>query len=157
LARELLPARYPFVSEFRQALALDPANHDLRRALGYLLLRMGRESEAEVEFRVITQNAPEDLLSATQLGFLLYARGEKIAATPLFDRVLAGQDDDLANRVRAVLRMPQVLRPRAAAAPQSIDGIAGKDEHGIRRKRGSVQLAQECELRRAGHLVGFVG
>ena len=121
LARELLPARYPFVSEFRQALALDPANHDLRRALGYLLLRMGRESEAEVEFRVLTQNAPEDLLSATQLGFLLYARGEKIAATPLFDRVLAGQDDDLANRVRAVLRMPQVLRPRAAAAPQSID------------------------------------
>ena len=42
MARELLPARYPFVSEFRQALALDPANHDLRRELGYLLLRMGR-------------------------------------------------------------------------------------------------------------------
>jgi tetratricopeptide (TPR) repeat protein len=121
LARELFPARYPFVSEFRQALALDPANHDLRRELGYLLLRMGRESEAEAEFRILTQNAPEDLLSATQLGFLLYARGEKIAATPLFDRVLAGQDDDLANRVRAVLRMPQVLRPRAATAPQSID------------------------------------
>jgi tetratricopeptide (TPR) repeat protein len=121
LARELLPARYPFVNEFRQALALDPANHELRRALGYLLLRMGRESDAEVEFRILTQNAPEDLLSATQLGFLLYARGEKTAATPLFDRVLAGQDEDLANRVRAVLRMPQVLRPRAAAAPQSID------------------------------------
>jgi tetratricopeptide (TPR) repeat protein len=121
LARELLPARYPFVSEFRQALSLDPANHDLRRELGYLLLRMGRESEAEAEFRILTQRAPEDLLSATQLGFLLYARGEKIAATPLFDRVLASQDDDLANRVRAVLRMPQVLRTRAAAAPQSID------------------------------------
>ena len=121
LARELLPARYPYVSEFRQALALDPANHDLRRALGYLLLRMGRESEAEAEFRVLTEKAPEDLLSATQLGFLLYARGEKTAAAPLFDRVLAGSDDDLANRVRAVLRMPQVLRPRAAAAPHSID------------------------------------
>ena len=40
---------------------------------------------------------------------------------PLFDRVLAGHDEDLANRVRAVLRMPQVLRPRAAAAPASID------------------------------------
>ena len=121
MARELLPARYPFVSEFRQALALDPANHDLRRELGYLLLRMGRESEAEAEFRILAQNAPEDLLSTTQLGFLLYARGEKIAATPLFDRVLAGKDDDLANRVRAVLRMPQVLRPHAATAPQSID------------------------------------
>ena len=46
MARELLPAHYPFVSEFRQAMALDPANHDLRRELGYLLLRMDRESEA---------------------------------------------------------------------------------------------------------------
>ncbi|MEO8369826.1 MAG: tetratricopeptide repeat protein [Candidatus Solibacter sp.] len=121
MARELLPARYPFVNEFRKALALDPGNHDLRRELGYLLLRMGRESEAEAEFRVLAQNAPDDLLSATQLGFLLYARGERFAAQPLFDRVLAGADDDLANRVRAVLRLPQVLRPRAATATQSID------------------------------------
>ncbi len=121
MARELLPARYPFVSEFRQALALDPDNHDLRRELGYLLLRMGRAEEAETEFRILSRSAPEDLLSATQLGFLLYARGEKVAAAPLFDRVLAGQNDDLANRVRAVLRMPQVLRPRSGAAPASID------------------------------------
>src|ERR1017187_6635129 len=121
MARELLPARYPFVTEFRQALALDPANHELRRELGYLLLRMGRETDAEPEFRILTQNAPDDLLSATQLGFLLYARGEKLDAMALFDRVLSGKDDDLANRVRAVLRIPQVLRPRGAAAPQSID------------------------------------
>ncbi len=122
MARELLPARYPFVNEFRHALALDPANHDLRRELGYLLLRMGSAGEAETEFRILTQNAPEDLLSATQLGFLLYARGDKTAAAPLFDRVLAGPDDELANRVRAVLRLPQVLRPRSGAAPASIDG-----------------------------------
>src|SRR5450759_1396598 len=121
MARELMPARFPFVSEFRPALALDPANHDLRRELGYLLLRMGLESEAEAEFRILTQNAPGDLLSATQLGFLLYARGEKLAATPLFDRVLAGTDDDLAHRVRDVLRMPQVLRQPAATVPLSID------------------------------------
>src|ERR1035438_8353975 len=60
MARELLPAHYPFVSEFRQAMALDPANHDLRRELGYLLLRMDRESEAEAEFRILAQNAPDD-------------------------------------------------------------------------------------------------
>jgi tetratricopeptide (TPR) repeat protein len=122
MARELLPARFPFVNEFHAALALDPANHELRRELGYLLLRMNRTSEAEAEFRILTQNAPEDLLSTTQLGFLLYARGEKLAAMPLFERVLAGKDDELANRVRAVLRMQQALRPRASttAAP-SID------------------------------------
>src|ERR1017187_5871450 len=63
MARELLPAHYPFVSEFRQALALDPANHDLRRELGYLLLRMDRESEAEAEFRILAQNAKLGLRS----------------------------------------------------------------------------------------------
>jgi tetratricopeptide (TPR) repeat protein len=125
MARELLQGRYPFVNEFRQALALDPANHDLRRELGYLLLRIDRggdrAGEAEVEFRILAQEAPDDLLSATQLGFLLFARGEKAAAMVLFDRVLAGKNDDLANRIRAVLRLPQVLRARGEAGPQSID------------------------------------
>jgi tetratricopeptide (TPR) repeat protein len=121
LARQLLPSRYPFVIEFRHALAFEPANYELRRELGYLLLRMGREAEAEIEFRLLTEKAPADLLSATQLGFLLYARGEKLAAMPLFERVLAGPDEDLANRVRAVLRMTQILRPRASAAAPSID------------------------------------
>ena len=46
-ARELLPARYPFVSEFRAALQLDPKNGELRRELAYLFLRMGRQPEAE--------------------------------------------------------------------------------------------------------------
>src|SRR5437870_1906006 len=63
LARELLPTRYPFVPEFRAALALDAANHELRRELAYLLLRMGHEPEAETEFRILSQNAPDDLLS----------------------------------------------------------------------------------------------
>jgi Tfp pilus assembly protein PilF len=122
MARELLPDRYPYVNEFRSALELDPGNVELRRELGYLLLRMERKEEAEAEFRAIAELAPEDLLSATQLGFLLYGRGEQTAAMPLFERVLAGKDDDLANRVRAVLRMPQVLRSRPAAPePASID------------------------------------
>jgi tetratricopeptide (TPR) repeat protein len=118
MARELLPARYPFVPEFRRALLLDPANTELRRELAYLLLRMDRQPEAEDEFRAL---APGDLLAATQLGFLLWARGERALAQPHFDRVLASDDDDLANRVRAVLRMPQVLRARPAPQPQSID------------------------------------
>ena len=121
-ARELLPEHYPYVSEFRRALAFDPANHELRRELAFLLLRLGREPEAESEFRILTQNAPEDLLSATQLGFLLHARGEHLNAQPLFDRVLAGNNDDLANRVRAVLHLPQLSKPRdAPAQPPSLD------------------------------------
>ena len=121
MARELLPARYPFVPEFRAALALDPTNNELRRELGYLLLRMYNAAEAEDEFRILTQNAPADLLSTTQLGFLLYARGDQLNAMPLFERVMAGPDEDLANRIRAVLRIPQVLKSQPAAQAASID------------------------------------
>jgi Tfp pilus assembly protein PilF len=121
MARELLPERYPYVAEFQRALELDPPNAELRRELGYLLLRMDRQNEAEQEFRKVTELAPDDLLSATQLGFLLLGRGQQALAMPLFNRVLAGSDDDLANRVRAVLRMPQVLRKAAEQKPASID------------------------------------
>jgi tetratricopeptide (TPR) repeat protein len=120
MARALLPERYPFVPEFRRALAFDPGNNELRRELAYLLLRMDQQADAEIEFRYLADHIPGDLLSATQLGFLLYARGEYDAAKPLFDRVLAGEDDELANRVRAVLHMEQ-LKPRATAQPVSID------------------------------------
>ncbi len=119
-ARELLPDRYPYVAEFRRALALDPHNVDLRRELAYLLLSMGRQPAAEQEFRLVTETAPEDLLSATQLAFLFHARGDHAAAQPLFDRVLAGKDEDLANRVRAVLHQPQVLQSRPAAQPDAV-------------------------------------
>lgn len=117
MARELLPDRYPFVAEFRAALELDPGNVDLRRELGFLLLRMNRPVEAEVEFRILAGTAADDLLSATQLGFLLYAREDTAGAAPLFQRVMAGKDEELANRVRAVLRVDQTLAARPDAKP----------------------------------------
>lgn len=106
-ARELLPARYPYVHEFRSALDLDPRNVELRRELAYLLLQMDRGAEAEKEFHVLAEAPFDDLLSAAQLGFLLYVRGEREAARVLLNRVLAGPDEALANRVRAVLGLPQ--------------------------------------------------
>jgi tetratricopeptide (TPR) repeat protein len=121
MARELLPGRYPFVPEFQAALKLDPDNVELRRELAYLLLRMDLQPAGEEEFRVLVRDAPGDLLSATQLGFLRYARDEHDAAQPLFDRVLSGEDDELANRVRAVLHLPQVLRARPELQPAALD------------------------------------
>jgi Tfp pilus assembly protein PilF len=121
-ARELLPTRYPYVSEFQRALQLDPKNLDLRRELAYLLLRMNRQSEAEQEFRELIGLSETDYLSAAQLGFLLLARGQTTEAMPLLERVMQGADEDLANRLRAVLRIPQTLRTRPAQpAPPSID------------------------------------
>ena len=49
LAREQLPARYPFVYEFRQALELDPTNQALHSELAYLLLKMSKSGKASRE------------------------------------------------------------------------------------------------------------
>lgn len=115
LARALLPTRYPYVYEFRRALELDPHNIELHRELAYLLLRMADRHEAspleaEVEFRTIVDTEPSDLLSAAQLGFLYLSRNETAKATPVLQRVLDGDDDDLANRVRVALHLPQKLK-----------------------------------------------
>jgi Tfp pilus assembly protein PilF len=52
-ARKLLPPRYPYVYEFRQAIDLDPGNADLRRELAFLLAAMGRTAESEKELAAI--------------------------------------------------------------------------------------------------------
>jgi Flp pilus assembly protein TadD len=119
LARESLPERYPYVGEFQRAVELDSRNAALRRELAYLLLKLGRQPEAESEFgKLVEQDG--DLLAATQLGFLLRARGEEAAAQILFDRVLAGGDEELANRVRAVLRLPQAGQVHGDARTQAL-------------------------------------
>jgi Tfp pilus assembly protein PilF len=151
-ARELLPARYPWVSEFRRALELDPKNLDLRRELAYLLLRMNRQSEAETEFKILTDMSANDFLSAAQLGFLYLARDDQLAALPLLDRVLKGGDEELANRVRAVLHLPQVLHKRTATerpAAVSIDAkvMAERSFQAgfIRDALKYLQIAQEAD------------
>ncbi len=119
-ARELLPQRYPYVYEFRRAIELDPQNTELRRELAYLLLAMDGREEAEQEFRLLSQMAPQDLLSAAQLAFLHLKRNDAGGATPLLKRVLEGEDEELADRVRRALGLPQTLRQRTGEQPQPV-------------------------------------
>ncbi|MCX6623651.1 MAG: tetratricopeptide repeat protein [Acidobacteria bacterium] len=111
-ARELLPARYPYVYEFRAALSLDPDNLELHRELAYLLLEMKQSPEAEKEFALLVERTPDDLLSIAQLGFLLLARKDTAGAMPLLQKVLEGKDEELADRVRSALKLPQTLKRR---------------------------------------------
>lgn len=117
-ARALLPDRYPYVYEFRAAIALDPPNVELRRELAYLLLEMGDKPKAEAEFQQITKDAPDDMLSAAQFGFLLWKRGEVATARPLLEKVLATPDvdEELADRVRSALELPKGLKRRDDSA-----------------------------------------
>ena len=117
-ARELLPARYPYVYEFEKALVLDPKNFELRREFSYLLLEMGKKEAAEQQFLILNQLAADDLLSAAQLGFLRLNRQDYSGAQPLLDRVLKGNDEELADRVRVALKLPQTLRKRTTSEQQ---------------------------------------
>ena len=111
-ARELLPVRYPFVYEFRQALELDPGNIDLHREIAYLLLAMNERAEAEKEFGIVAVQTPEDLLSRAQLGFLLLERGARAEAIPHLKVVMEKDDGELGDRVRNALKLPQTLHHR---------------------------------------------
>jgi cytochrome c-type biogenesis protein CcmH/NrfG len=119
-AREILPDRYPYVYEFRNALELDPGNDALHRELGYLLLRMSEKDDtghvdAEREFKSIVDRSPGDYLAAAQLGLLYLADNQDSMAMPLLRNVLAKGDAPTANRVRMALKMPLVLEERRAA------------------------------------------
>lgn len=59
-ARALLPKRYPYPYEFREALKVDPANVALGRELGFLLLAMGQSAQAVQEFEAVLKHAPAD-------------------------------------------------------------------------------------------------
>ena len=124
-ARELMPARYPYVYEFEAALKLDPRSLDLRREFAYLLLEMGRRDEAERQFQSIHEMAPADLLSTAQLGFLRLNRKDFAGARPLLDLVLKGSEDELADRVRSALGLPQTLR-RPSETPRNRVSLEAK-------------------------------
>ena len=123
-ARELLPARYPYVYEFEKALDLDPKNTDLRRELAYLLLEMDKKQEAERQFQIVNQSAPDDLLTAAQLGFLRLKRRDMAGAQPLLDQVLKSGDDELADRVRVALNLPQALHRRSDTSRDQVGSEA---------------------------------
>ena len=119
-ARELLPDRYPYVYEFEKALALDPSNVELRREFAYLQLQMEHRNDAETQFAGIVERAPGDLSSVAQLGLLKLSQGDGPGAMALLNRVLSGSDDELADRVRTALRLPETLqRTRRARPPWS--------------------------------------
>jgi Flp pilus assembly protein TadD len=115
-ARELEPQRCPYAVEFRRALDLDPANFAMRREFIFLLLEVKQTDEAERELRILTDMAPQDMLAATQLGFLLLAREDRAGAMIYLDRVLKSGDPDLVARVKAALKVAPELKQRSAVA-----------------------------------------
>jgi len=122
-ARDLLPSRHPFAAEYQKALTLEPANVELRRELAFLWLAVNKPAEAEMEFQQLLRYAPEDLLTLAQLGLILLARNDIPGATKLLEKVLAGKDPALADKVRKAL---DEKRPKPAAAADKRNTIPHK-------------------------------
>ena len=70
MARELLPARYPYPYEFEEALQVDPGNPNLRREYAFLLLAMARSAEARRQLEIQVREHPDDRVSGDQLRLL---------------------------------------------------------------------------------------
>ena len=70
MARELMPARYPYLYEFEDALQADPDNPNLRREYAFLLLAMARNAEARRQLEIQVHEHPDDRLSGDQLRLL---------------------------------------------------------------------------------------
>ena len=119
-ARELAPQRCPYGGEFRRALDLDPANFAMRREFIFLLLEVKQTDEAERELRILTDMAPQDMLAAAQLGFLLLARQDRAGAMIYLDRVLKSGDPELVARVKAALKIAPELKQRSAAPAEPV-------------------------------------
>jgi tetratricopeptide (TPR) repeat protein len=103
VAREKLPARFPYASEFGRALELDPEDTLLRRDLAYLLLEIGWTVEARTEFEIICRKNPNDLLAAAQLAFLYLEEDRADSAVSLLNEAQKSSDPRVARKAEGVL------------------------------------------------------
>ena len=97
-----------------QALALDPANIELRRELAYLLLRMERQAEAEEEFRHHHAGATRRICFRPRSSGFLYLGARRPA------------ERHAAARARAARERRGTRQPRARRAADAADAAQAR-------------------------------
>jgi tetratricopeptide (TPR) repeat protein len=95
------------IEEFRRAVALGPAFHDLRYRLARLLLEASRPLEAREELERILVAHPDFLDAQAALGLAHYLSGDAVAAADIWRRCRATRPRDA--RVEAYLAMASRL------------------------------------------------
>lgn len=95
------------IEEFRRAMMLGPAFHDLRYRLARLLLEAGRPLEAREELEAVLQKHPDFVDAAAALGLAHYLAGDAASARELWARCLQRRSPDA--RIDAYLAMTQRL------------------------------------------------
>lgn len=115
------------IEQYRAALELGPAFHDLRYKLGRLLLEAGRALDARDQFEMIVRERPGFLDAAAMLGLACYLSGDGLAARDVWEACRARRPED--PRVEAYLAMlsrSETPPPPPPAATKASKGGGGK-------------------------------
>ena len=91
------------IDQYRRALELGPAFHDLRYRLARFLLDAGRTLEAREELETILSARPGSAEARSALGLACYLAGDAASARGHWQRILEERPDDA--RARAYLSM----------------------------------------------------
>ncbi|NOT07415.1 MAG: tetratricopeptide repeat protein [Gemmatimonadales bacterium] len=97
------------IGEFRRAVELGPAFHDLRYRLARLLLEAGRPLEAREELEFIVREHPDFLDALASLGLAHYLAGDAAAAKDLWAQCQVRRGAGKHSRVEAYLAMAKRL------------------------------------------------
>ncbi|MEK7390286.1 MAG: tetratricopeptide repeat protein [Elusimicrobiota bacterium] len=99
LGHDDLGQRAEAVALLREVLAVKPADRDARWQLATILEKMDKMSEAEVEFRRLLADSPDDATALNYLGYALADRGLQLTeAESLIRRALALEPGNAAYR-----------------------------------------------------------
>ncbi len=91
------------IEEYRRALELGPAFHDLRYRLARLLLEAGRTLEAREALERVLEARPSFVDAEAALGLAHYLSGDALAARDIWKRCLGHRPENV--RVEAYLAM----------------------------------------------------
>jgi tetratricopeptide (TPR) repeat protein len=91
------------IEQYRRALDLGPAFHDLRYRLARLLLDAGRPIEARAELETVVQAEPQFYDARAALGLAAYAVGDMPSARAMWTTLRVERPDE--PKVRAYLSM----------------------------------------------------
>lgn len=115
--------------ELRRAVSLDPRLAEARIQLGILLTRTGRLDEAERELRTAIEQR-DDAMAHNNLGIVLSARGDEVAAEQEFRRAL--HRDPRLDQARMNLARLYLSRGRLAEAEREVkDGLSQTPESAV--------------------------
>ena len=91
------------VQDFRKALAVDPADNNWRKDLGFACLAAGDPEDAAVEFAKVYSEHPDDFAVALQLGYLSRQLHRNDDAGKYFDQVARNAVPEYAVPARQAL------------------------------------------------------